>query len=110
MYDFFLAGYVNGLRAFLSKSTTVATRTATKRLSTDRWISALKTAEDALEQARCATRMASASGGCDPAAAEVMAVEALRLLNRSVEEAPEKPKEIPSYMDSWNDKEMQMIE
>lgn len=110
MYDFFLAGYVNGPRAFLSKSTTLATRTATKRLSTDRWVSALKTAEDALAQARCATRMASASGGRDPAAAEVMAVEALRLLNRSVEEAPDKPKEIPSYMDSWNDREMQVIE
>lgn len=107
MFDFFLAGYINGLRAFQSKSTTLA---STKPLSTDRCISAIKTAEKALHQARAATRMASASGGRDPAAAEQMGVEAQRLLNWSVDEAPDWPKDIASYMDSWDDTEMQIID
>lgn len=110
MYDFFLAGYINGLRAFLSKSNAVSTRTSTKRLSTDRWVVALKTAEQALEQARGATRMASSKGGRDPARAELMSVEAVRLLNSSMEEAPPRAKDIPSYLDSWDEAEMQIID
>lgn len=104
MYDMFLAGYINGLRAFLDRSNKTATRQDRKRTSTDKWATSLRFAECALEHARHAADLAKEG---KPDDAEETARKAVELLDRSVEEAPgRRVKDGVSFMDAWVDEEM----
>lgn len=101
MFDLFLVGYVNGLRAFLEKSQKRGA--LSKRVSTDAWFAALRYAEGALAMSRHAVGVAAEGDGVR---AERVAAEALVLLERSVDEAPGMPKEVPSFLDAWCDSGM----
>lgn len=103
IYDLFLIGYINGLRAFLHKSTAKAKLSGTKRLSTEGWYSALGYAEQALRLARHAARIASQGQGLQ---AEMLSVQAIELLERSLDAAPHRPRDVRSFMGSWSDDAM----
>lgn len=101
MYDMFLVGYINRLRAFLDCSNKTATRQEGKCSSTDKWATSLRFAECALEHARHAACLAKEG---KPDVAEETAKKAVNLLDRSVEEAPgRRVKDGISFMDSWDE-------
>lgn len=104
MYDMFLVGYINGLRAFLDRSNKTAVRQEGKRSSTNKWAASLRSAECALEHAKHAACLAKEG---KPDVAEETARKAVNLLENSVEEAPgRRIKDGISFMDSWDDTEM----
>lgn len=100
IYDLFLIGYINGLRAFLHKSKAKTTVTGIKRLSTEGWSSALGYAEQALRLARHAAFVASEGHGLQ---AEAMSVQAIDLLGKSLDAAPQRSRDVGSFMGSWSD-------
>lgn len=105
MFDLFLVGYVNGLRAFLDKSTKRSSFEGSKSRPTDNWFAALRYAENALALSRQAVDMAAAGDGVG---AERVAAQALSELERSVE-SPGMPKEVSSFLDAWSDQGMMVI-
>lgn len=77
MYDMFLTGYINALRAVLERSTQPVERS--------KWAASLQCAESALAYARHAVSLAKDG---KLAAAEEAAVTAVEMVDRIAKEAP----------------------
>lgn len=101
IYDFFLAGYTNGLRAFLNRPTKAANRQGTK--GPCQRASSLRYAEGAIWLARHAAAKAEVG---DAGGAEDMAKRAVEMLGKSVEEAPG-GRRVVGFMKAWDEDEME---
>lgn len=103
MYDMFLIGYINGLRAVLERSTQTEEH--------DKWAASLHFAESALAHARHAASLAK-DGKLD--AAEETASKAVDLVDSIAKAAPgvsgqdetTSGEDEESLMDAWVDEEM----
>ncbi|KAN0067920.1 hypothetical protein V8E54_013848 [Elaphomyces granulatus] len=86
LFDFFIMGYINGLRSFCYNSQKAATRTPSKkRESTEHWTNALKAAEQAHLALREASRLATEES---LEAADTKAEDGIRQLKSSVSLLP----------------------
>ncbi|KAI9780040.1 MAG: hypothetical protein M1839_007022 [Geoglossum umbratile] len=91
IFDFFLMGFINGLRSFGNKSSLVAARSKSKkRVSTDKWMDSLAKAENAHLLLREAAVLAG-GGGLDKA--EEIAARGIDELKESVSLVPWKMEE-----------------
>lgn len=104
MYDMFLTGYINGLRAVVERSTQPAERS--------KWAASLHFAESALVHARHAVSLAKDG---QLAAAEEGAMTAVEMVDRIAKEAPgasvgdmsgTRAEGGASLMDTWVDEEV----
>ncbi|KAH0556813.1 hypothetical protein GP486_005397 [Trichoglossum hirsutum] len=78
IFDYFLMGYINALRAFVHKSQIKAEKEGKKRMSTENWVNALSKAERALYLGRRAAKLGAEAKYTEAEEIATKGIEALQ--------------------------------